>query len=106
MIKLTYSILMSSNIFFYNLLYIYKTSKDSSARYYQNNKDYKKYLERYESLSQEEKGKKVTMWLWTTQESTRRGKKRLMEKYWKNIIKWEKTPFTNYKKLSFKTVMT
>ena len=54
---------MSSNIFFYNLLYIYKTSKDSSARYYQNNKDYKKYLERYESLSQEEKGKKVTMWL-------------------------------------------
>ena len=59
MIKLTYSILMSSNIFFYNLLYIYKTSKDSSARYYQNNKDYKKYLERYESISQEEKGKKL-----------------------------------------------
>ena len=40
-------------------------SKDSSAKYYQNNKEriQKKAYERYQSLSTEEKEKKATIWL-------------------------------------------
>ena len=39
-------------------------SKDSSAKYYQNNKErlQKKSSERYQSLSKEEREKKATIW--------------------------------------------
>ena len=42
-----------------------KRSKDSSANYYQNNKErlLKKARERYQRLSKEEKEKKVRIWL-------------------------------------------
>ena len=50
-------------------------SKDSPAKYYQNNKDklQKKARERYQSLSKGEKEKKKsTIWLRTMQKFTRR----------------------------------
>ena len=40
-------------------------SKDSSAKYYLDNKEttYRACCERYQNLSKEEKGKKTTIWL-------------------------------------------
>ena len=74
MINLIFSIFKSLNklnfyinFFIYFLTYM-KMSKDSSAKYYEDNKEklQKKALERYQSLSKEEKEKK-TIWLWTIQ---------------------------------------
>ena len=49
-----------------------KMSKDSSAKYYQINKErlQKNACERYQCLSNEEK--KAAIWLWTIQKSTGR----------------------------------
>ena len=61
MIKLTCSIFISSNIFFIYIFFKYiKMSKDSSAKYYQNDKErfQKKACERYQSFSDKEKEKK------------------------------------------------
>ena len=77
MIKLTCSIFMSSNNFFYNFFFTHiKMSKDSSVKFYQNNKErlQRKACERYQSLSKEEKEKRAAIWLWTIQKSTRRWK--------------------------------
>ena len=66
MIKLTCSIFMSSNNFFYNFFFTHiKTSKDSSVKFYQNNKErlQRKACERYQSLSKEEKEKRAAIWL-------------------------------------------
>ena len=51
---------MSSNNFFINFFTYIKMSKNSSAKYYQENKErlQKKICERYQSLSKKEKGKK------------------------------------------------
>ena len=45
-------------------------SKDSSAKYYQNNKERLQKNNRYQGLSKEEKEKKATIWLQTKQKST------------------------------------
>ena len=57
MIKLICSIFMSSNNFFIIFFRCIKLSKDSSAKYYQNNKErlQKKARERDQILSKEEK---------------------------------------------------
>ena len=86
----------SNNIFIKFFTYI-KMSKNSLAKYYENNKerkvvkDIKVFLkkknekkwqyghERYENLLEDEKQKVV--------------------EYRKNIIKWDKTPYYNYKKV-------
>ena len=56
-IKLTLSIFRSSNNFFYEIFFTYvKMSKDSSAKYCQNNKESlqeEKATERYQSFSKE-----------------------------------------------------
>ena len=51
---------MSSNNFFINFFTYIKMSKNSSAKYYQENKErlQKKICKRYQSLSKKEKGKK------------------------------------------------
>ena len=49
-------------------------SKNSLAKYYENNKERKKARERYQSLSIEKKEKKVTIWSWEVQKSTGRWK--------------------------------
>ena len=64
-------------------------SKDSSAKYYPNNKDYKKTCERYQILSKEGKEKKQQY-----------GRKSLLS-IERNITNWEKMPDYNYKKLLF-----
>ena len=60
MIKLICSIFISANSFVYIIFIYIKMSKDSSAKYYQNNKErlQKKSCERYQSLSKEEKEKR------------------------------------------------
>ena len=60
MIKLICSIFISANSFVYSIFIYIKISKDSSAKYYQNNKErlQKKSCERYQSLSKEEKEKR------------------------------------------------
>ena len=68
MIELICSIFVSFNNFFINFFAYIKMSKDLSAKYYQNKKErlQHKAHERYQSLSKEEKGKKVTVWSSTT----------------------------------------
>ena len=62
----------------------------------------KKARERYQSLSKEEKEKKWYMVVKDTKISWKMKNKRWLS-IEKNIIKWEKSPYYNYKKLfSFK----
>ena len=63
--------------FFNNFSFTFiRMSKNSSAKYYQDNKEtlQKKARERYQSLSKEEKEKKAIIWSWMEQKSTRRQK--------------------------------
>ena len=62
----------------------------------------KKYRERYQSLPKEEKEKKWYMVVKDTKISQKMKNKRWLS-IEKNITKWEKSPYYNYKKLfSFK----
>ena len=54
--------------------------------------------ERYQNLSIEEKEKRAAIWLWTIQKSTSWWKTKVC---WVYIMKLEKTPPYNYKKLLF-----
>ena len=83
MIKWTYSIFMSSNksIFFINIFvkffFIYiEMSKNSSSKYYQDNKErlQKRNSRRCQSLSIKENEKKSTISSWAIQKSSRTGK--------------------------------
>ena len=80
-IKLTCSISLSSNNFLYSFFTYIKMSKDSSANYYENNK------ERLQKKSlKQRKRERATIWLWTIQKSNTRWKKKLLEyrkKYYK-----------------------
>ena len=61
-------------------------SKNSLAKYYENNKERKKARERYQSLSIEKTEKKVTIWSWEVQKSTGRWKTKgcwVSKKYYK-----------------------
>ena len=78
-------------------------SKDSSVKYYHNNKERlqkKKARERYQNLSKEEKDKKCQYGREWYKNLTEDEKQELVE-YRKNIVKWEKTSYYNYKKLLF-----
>ena len=71
--KIDCTISMFPNNFFINTFTYIKISKDSSANYYQNNKNgtTKKACEKYQSFSNKEK-KEATIWSLTVQKSTRR----------------------------------
>ena len=80
-----------------------KMSKDSSAKYYQNNKErlQKKKLMRDTKVFL--KKKKKRKWQYGPcryKNLPEDGKQKLVE-YRKNIIKWETAPYYNYKKLLF-----
>ena len=79
-------------------------SKDSSAKYYQNDKErtQRKAHERYQILSKEEKEKK-NMVIWYKIYQWMRIKSLLSAE--KNIIKWQKTLCYNYKKLFRKSTI-
>ena len=82
-------------------------SKDSWDKYYQNNKDIlpNKALEGYQILSKAEKEKKPNMVVNDTkiyQNIKNKSSLSIAE----NIVKWEKKPYYNYKKLIFYKIMT
>ena len=62
-------------------------SKTLSGKYYQENKDCK----RYQNLSKEEKEKKVAIWSWMLQKSLRGWKTKNLVRTQKYIIEWEKS---------------
>ena len=64
-----------------------KMSKTLSGKYYQENKDCK----RYQNLSKEEKEKKVAIWSWMLQKSLRGWKTKNLVRTQKYIIEWEKS---------------
>ena len=76
-----------------------KLSRNSSAEYYQENKErlQKKLIK--DSKIFLEKKKKATKWLWTLQESLRRWKRKSLVSIEKNIVEWEKMLYHNYKKV-------
>ena len=86
---------MYSNTIFTKFFTYIKMSKNSLTKYYENNKERKKAREKYQNLSKEKKEKK---WQYGHERY-----KNLLEdeklEYRKNIIKWDKTPYYNYKKL-------
>ena len=97
MINLTCSVLISSN----------KVFKDSSARYYQNNKErlQKKLLKDIKVFLKKKMTKSDIMVVNKTKIYQKMKNKYLLI-IEKDIIKWEKTPYQNYKKLLFSKLMT
>ena len=92
-IKLTCSISLSSNNFLYSFFTYIKMSKDSSANYYENNKE-----RLQKSLSNEEKEKEQQYGCERYKNLTQ-DEKKSFSSIEKNIIKWEKMHYFNYKQL-------
>ena len=74
--------------------------EDSSAKYYQNNLErlQKKARERYQSLSKKEKEESNNMLLNDSKIYQKMKNKSLLS-IERNLIKWKKMPYYNYKKL-------
>ena len=91
MIKLICSISMFSNNFLTIFFAYIKIYKDSSTKYYQNNKErlQKKAGERYQSLSKEET--KMEQYVHKWYKNLLEDEKLKFVEYRKNIIKWEKS---------------
>ena len=97
MIKLGWRIFKFSNNFF---TYI-KMSKDWSGKCYQNNKEkLQTKLMTDQNLSKEEREKSHNVVV-NDEKIFQKMKIKSLLSIEKNIIKWEKTPYYNYKKLLF-----
>ena len=84
--------------FFYNFFsYIYKIYKNLSAKYHQENKDYKKKLVKDIKIFLKKKKKKSNSMAENIAKISWRMKNKHLLSIEKNI-EWEKTPFYNYKK--------
>ena len=96
---------MSFNNFFYNFFYIYKTFKESSAKYYINNKDKprKKLVKRIKLFLKRKKKKKPQYGSEQCKNLLEDEKQKLNE-YTKKVTKWKKTSCYNYK--NHKHIMT
>ena len=92
---------MSSTNFFIKLFYVYKISKDSSTKYYQNNKKNckKKLVKDIKVFLKKKKKKSNSRVLSNTKIYQKIKTKQKLVKYRKNNIKGEKAPYYNYKKL-------
>ena len=87
---------MSSISFFITFFTYIKMSKDSSAKFYQINKErLQKKLARNIGVFLKKKKKKVTIWLWTIETFYQKVKNKSLLSIEKRIIKWEKTPYYN-----------
>ena len=78
-------------------------SKDSPAKYYQNNKErlQKKAHERYQSLSKEKKKKNDNNMVVNDTRTYQKMKVKNLLSIEKDIRKWEKMPYYNYKEHLF-----